>query len=42
MAAGASAYILKDGRVFRSGRPEELAQDPDVRRSYLGEQFRLN
>ena len=36
------AYILKDGRVFRSGRPEELAQDPDVRRSYLGEQFRLN
>lgn len=36
-----SAYIIKDGRIFRHGRPEELAADPEVRRNYLGESFRL-
>ena len=36
------AYIIKDGGIFRSGNPAELTEDPDVRRSYLGEQFRLN
>jgi lipopolysaccharide export system ATP-binding protein len=35
------AYILKDGNVFRSGTPVELASDPEVRRVYLGEGFRL-
>jgi lipopolysaccharide export system ATP-binding protein len=35
------AYILRDGSVFRSGTPDELASDPDVRRVYLGEGFRL-
>jgi lipopolysaccharide export system ATP-binding protein len=35
------AYILRDGNVFRSGSPLELASDPEVRRVYLGEGFRL-
>jgi lipopolysaccharide export system ATP-binding protein len=35
------AYILRDGNVFRSGTPQELASDPEVRRVYLGEGFRL-
>ena len=35
------AYILNDGSVFRSGSPEELQADPDVRRVYLGENFEL-
>ncbi|MEE8218043.1 MAG: LPS export ABC transporter ATP-binding protein [Vicinamibacteria bacterium] len=36
------AYILRDGNVFRSGTPLELASDPEVRRVYLGESFRLD
>ena len=36
------AYILRDGNVFRSGTPYELASDPEVRRVYLGEGFRLD
>ena len=36
------AYILRDGHVFRSGTPLELASDPEVRRVYLGEGFRLD
>jgi lipopolysaccharide export system ATP-binding protein len=36
------AYILRDGRVFRSGTPKELASDEEVRRVYLGEGFRLD
>ena len=36
------AYILRDGNVFRSGTPHELASDPEVRRVYLGEAFRLD
>ena len=36
------AYILRDGNVFRSGTPYELATDPEVRRVYLGEDFRLD
>ena len=35
------AYILRDGNVFRSGTPHELASDTEVRRVYLGEGFRL-
>jgi len=35
------AYILNDGSVFRSGSPDELQADPDVRRVYLGENFEL-
>jgi len=36
------AYILRDGNVFRSGTPLALASDPEVRRVYLGEGFRLD
>jgi lipopolysaccharide export system ATP-binding protein len=36
------AYILREGEVFRSGTPRELASDQDVRRVYLGEGFQLD
>ena len=36
------AYILKSGKIFRRGRPEGLSADPEVRRVYLGDHFRLN
>jgi lipopolysaccharide export system ATP-binding protein len=36
------AYIVHDGGVFRSGTPDELATDGDVRRIYLGTDFRLD
>jgi len=35
------AYIIDDGRIFRQGKPEQLAGDPEVRRVYLGESFSL-
>jgi lipopolysaccharide export system ATP-binding protein len=35
------AYIIKDGKIFAAGPPESLANDADVRRIYLGEDFRL-
>jgi lipopolysaccharide export system ATP-binding protein len=36
------AYILKSGKIFRKGSPQELSSDPEVRRVYLGDHFRLN
>ena len=36
------AYIIHNGRVFRAGTPGELSDDPEVRRVYLGDHFRLN
>ena len=36
------AYIINNGRVFRSGTPQELSDDAEVRRVYLGERFRLH
>ena len=36
------AYIVHDGAVFRSGTPGELAHDDDVKRIYLGAEFRLD
>jgi lipopolysaccharide export system ATP-binding protein len=36
------AYIINDGKIFRAGTPEALSNDPEVRRVYLGEGFRLN
>ena len=33
------AYIINNGKIFRSGSPLELGHDPDVRRVYLGENF---
>lgn len=35
------AYIIHSGHVLTSGTPEEIVADPDVRRHYLGEDFRL-
>ena len=35
------AYIVHDGGIFRSGTPDSLAADDDVRRIYLGTDFRL-
>jgi lipopolysaccharide export system ATP-binding protein len=35
------AYIINEGKIFRSGTPDELTTDPAVRRVYLGEGFRL-
>ena len=34
------AYIINNGKIFRSGTPEALGRDPDVKRVYLGESFR--
>ena len=36
------AYIVREGEVFRSGTPRELASDDEVRRVYLGDAFRLD
>ncbi len=36
------AYIVHDGAVFRSGTPAGLAADEDVKRIYLGADFRLD
>jgi len=36
------AYIVHDGGIFHSGTPEALAADEDVRRIYLGAEFRLD
>jgi lipopolysaccharide export system ATP-binding protein len=35
------AYIINEGRIFRTGTPEELGNDQVVRRVYLGESFSL-
>lgn len=36
------AYIVHDGVIFRSGTPQALAADDDVKRIYLGTDFRLD
>jgi lipopolysaccharide export system ATP-binding protein len=36
------AYIISAGKILKTGTPDELSTDPDVRRIYLGESFRLN
>ncbi|GIU81804.1 MAG: ABC transporter ATP-binding protein [Pyrinomonadaceae bacterium] len=35
------AYIMSEGKILRSGRPEELVQDAEVRKLYLGENFKM-
>ncbi len=35
------AYIMSAGRILRSGSPDELVADAEVRRLYLGERFSL-
>ena len=36
------AYILIDGKIFRSGKTHELANDELVKKFYLGENFNLD
>jgi lipopolysaccharide export system ATP-binding protein len=36
------AYIINEGRIFRTGTPGQLGKDPEVRRVYLGEGFSLD
>ena len=36
------AYIVHDGAIFRSGTPGSLAADEEVKRIYLGADFRLD
>jgi len=36
------AYIINNGSIFRSGTPQELGNDTEVKRVYLGEHFSLN
>ena len=36
------AYIVHDGVIFRSGTPASLAADEEVKRIYLGADFRLD
>jgi lipopolysaccharide export system ATP-binding protein len=33
------AYIINEGKIFRTGSPDVLAADPEVKRVYLGESF---
>jgi lipopolysaccharide export system ATP-binding protein len=35
------AYLMYEGRILLSGTASELAEDPEARRIYLGENFRL-
>ncbi len=35
------AYIVYAGEILTEGTPEEIVNNPDVRRLYLGEEFRL-
>jgi lipopolysaccharide export system ATP-binding protein len=35
------AYLMVDGKLFKSGTAHELAEDPQVRKVYLGQTFEL-
>ena len=35
------AYLLYEGKILESGTAEQLANNPDVRRKYLGQNFEL-
>ncbi len=35
------AYIISDGQVLAKGTPSDIVNNPDVRRVYLGEHFRM-
>jgi lipopolysaccharide export system ATP-binding protein len=35
------AYIINDGKIMREGSPEQLINDDEVRKVYLGENFQL-
>jgi lipopolysaccharide export system ATP-binding protein len=36
------AYIVNHGRIMAKGTPKDLSNNPEVRRVYLGDTFRLN
>ena len=36
------AHIVHDGVIFKSGTPAELAADEEVKRIYLGADFKLD
>jgi lipopolysaccharide export system ATP-binding protein len=36
------AYIITEGKIFRTGTPGELGRDPEVRKIYLGENFSMD
>jgi len=36
------AYIMCDGKILKSGTSQFLAEDPEARKIYLGEKFKLN
>ena len=35
------AYILHEGRVLMSGTPDDVVENENVRRVYLGENFKI-
>ena len=35
------AYLLFEGKILKAGTPKELADDEQVRRLYLGKNFKL-
>jgi lipopolysaccharide export system ATP-binding protein len=36
------SYLLFEGRILKHGSPDELANDPEARKLYLGEKFKLD
>ncbi|HFE52240.1 MAG TPA: ATP-binding cassette domain-containing protein, partial [Bacteroidetes bacterium] len=36
------AYLMYEGAVLKQGTADELASDPEARRLYLGDRFRLD
>lgn len=36
------AYIINEGKIFRTGTPGDLGRDPEVRRIYLGDKFSMD
>jgi lipopolysaccharide export system ATP-binding protein len=36
------AYIVNHGKIMKKGTPQELSSDAEVRRVYLGDNFKLN
>jgi Fe-S cluster assembly ATPase SufC len=37
-----SAYIFSEGKILISGTSRELAENPEARRIYLGQKFKLD
>jgi lipopolysaccharide export system ATP-binding protein len=37
-----NAYILIDGVIFKQGSADDLANDEEVKKLYLGEKFKLD